>query len=62
MARLEITIELDNDAFAEGSAASEVARILARIALRYEEAKTWGTWLTAHDINGNPVGEFKVSN
>ena len=62
MARLEITIDLDNDAFdylsEEGNV--EVARILDVIGVRFYEAKASGKWLNVHDINGNPVGKFRV--
>ena len=64
MAQLQITIDLDNDAFEylPDNASAEVARILATIASRFDEAKESGKWLNAHDINGNPVGKFKVNN
>ena len=62
MAQLQITIDLDNDALRNppDNVSDEVARILATIARRFYEAKDSGHWLNAHDINGNPVGKFKV--
>lgn len=60
MAQLSITIDLDNDAFEPDNASDEVARVLATIASRFDEARASGKWLNAHDINGNPVGKFKV--
>lgn len=64
MAQLQITIDLDNAVFDESdgfaSAESEVGRILSRIADRFDEAKTSGHWLNAHDLYGNPVAKFKV--
>ena len=59
MAQLQITIDLDNAAFEEATGV-EVARILAAIAKRFIEAREYGKWLNAYDVNGNPVGKFKV--
>ena len=60
MAQLQITIDLDNDALEYLPANDELARILAVIAGRFDEARASGKWMNAHDINGNPVGKFKV--
>ncbi len=59
--QLQITIDLDNAAF-EDDMANEVARILALIAVRFDEARHSynGVWLGTHDINGNRVGEFRI--
>ena len=59
MANMTVTIDLDNAAF-EDNPQEEVRRILDTIALRFYEAKDYGKWLNAHDINGNPVAKFKV--
>jgi len=56
---LTIHIDLDNAAF-EDNPREEVRRILDTIALRFAEARDYGKWLNAHDINGNPVAKFKV--
>jgi len=63
MASLQIVIDLDNDAFEylPDNAAAEVGRILAAIADRFDEAREYGKWLNAHDLNGNSVGKFKVA-
>ena len=62
MAQLLITIDLDNDAFEylPDNASDEVARILNGIASRFDEARECGRWFNTYDINGNPVGKFKV--
>ena len=59
MAQLQITIDLDGAAFEEYPSV-EIARILNHIAHRFYEASESGHWHNAHDINGNPVGKFKV--
>jgi len=59
MTTLNISIDLDNAAFEE-DASVEVARILANIASRFDEAKDYGKWENALDLNGNIVGRFKV--
>ncbi len=65
MAKLEITLDLDNAAFEylPDNESDEVSRILAVIASRVEEARySYGkVWLVARDINGNSVGKFRVS-
>ena len=57
MTQLQITIDLDNDAFRDED---EILRILAVIASRFPEAHNSGKWENAHDINGNPVAKFNV--
>lgn len=62
MAQLQITIDLDNDAFEylPDNARDEVFRILTGIAARLEEARESGKWENVRNINGNSVGRFKV--
>ncbi len=57
MAQLQITIDLDNAALEE---APELARILRIIANTYYNAKGRTGWQTVHDINGNPVGRYRL--
>ena len=58
MAQLQITIDLDNDAFADDS---EIGRILGRITSRIaDDDYNLNHWTNVHDANGNPVGKFKV--
>lgn len=58
MSKVAITIETDNDAFAEYPA-SEVGRILRQYANRVsDESVVEPTFLK--DINGNTVGEVRV--
>ena len=59
MAQLQITIDLDNAAF-DDAPETEITRILRIIANDYYDAKEINKWQNVHDINGNPVGKFKV--
>lgn len=53
----ECTLESDNDAFADGNAADECARIVKEIAARIELGSTHGI---ARDSNGNRVGTWSL--
>ena len=57
MATLTITIDTGNAAFAD-DACTEVARILHKLAAKYEDVSLDNT-IVLHDINGNPVGKAK---
>lgn len=52
-----LKIETDNAAFADGNAASEVARILRETATKIESGHTDGK---LRDSNGNTVGSFAL--
>jgi hypothetical protein len=59
MAQLQITIDLDNAAFDDDR---EVGCILDRIASHVTDRDyDYNHWTNVHDINGNPVGKFKVN-
>lgn len=67
--RIEITIELDNDAFQGASSGDfnteEVKRILVEAAEEFDEANQYenlreGNAHPLHDINGNRVGYWAV--
>ncbi len=53
MSVFSVAIEMNNDAFEEGSV--ELARLLRVIAHRVEEGETDGTVM---DLNGNTAGAF----
>lgn len=56
---IAITFDTDNAAFDDGNGPAETARILRNIAQRIEfSGATYGT---AHDINGNKVGEWSLT-
>lgn len=52
-----IEIETDNDAFADGKAGAELARILRKLADELETTEQIETGLTC-DVNGNTVGWY----
>lgn len=54
MFKLEIDAT-DNDAFADGNRATEIVRILRRVAKLIEAGRTEGK---IQDVNGNTVGSF----
>jgi O-succinylbenzoate synthase len=60
--KLKIEINMDNAAFGDGDAGAEVARILRRLADKYE---SYGDMANIEnvilDINGNKVGRVKVT-
>jgi hypothetical protein len=64
MARLSITIELDNDAFQENDRDFEVARILGNVIERVESGllneNTSGIMGTLRDVNGNTIGALTL--
>ena len=59
MAQLQITIDLDDTVY-DDYACAEIATTLTIIARRLDEAWACGRWLNAHDIDGKPIGKFKV--
>jgi hypothetical protein len=57
----KLTIETGNDAFADGNAPAEIARILREAAPEIEELAADVDWVRAiYDINGNRVGEYTL--
>jgi hypothetical protein len=59
MSRFEMTFSTDNDAFAQGNRADEIARILTEVAdaLRSDGMSAFtGGVIRVRDINGNRVG------
>ncbi len=59
MFRLHINV--DNDAFADGNASSEVARILRDVAGRLDSGTDdFGSYRTLRDLNGNDVGQARL--
>ena len=58
MARITISMRVDNAAFEEGGG-SEVARILRELADVYEECG-FHVFANLRDINGNPIGSAKL--
>jgi len=59
--KVKITINLENDAFADGNTGDEVARILQKLASKMHGLRiTKGDDIDLRDINGNTVGEFRV--
>ena len=59
MALLQITIDLDNDAFDDDGI--EVALVLDQITSHIiDDDFSPNLWTNVHDTNGNPVGKFKV--
>lgn len=60
----KLEIETDNDAFADGKAGPELARILRKLAKRVESEKeitTGPSWIESgpiFDTNGNAVGTY----
>jgi hypothetical protein len=61
--KIKIEITCDNAAFSEenGGAGQEVGRILRRLADRIYIIPEAGGGCALMDINGNKVGEFKVT-
>lgn len=60
---LEVRItELNNDAFKHPTEGGihEIARILRALAYRIEKQEFTGMYENLHDINGNPVGFFRL--
>lgn len=53
-----VKMKTDNDAFADGNAAAEVARILRRIGERLESGERDGACM---DANGNRVGTWALT-
>lgn len=60
--KLKIDIKMDNAAF-EDAQGAECARILRTLAERIEDSDCLspGVWSTLIDLNGNRVGEAKVT-
>lgn len=54
-----LRIETKNQAFEEDNKQIEIVRILRELILRLECGNTEGT---LHDINGNKVGEYTLTN
>lgn len=59
MKKLNIEIELENDAFRGGYRNKEVESCLKNLLYRLKQGYSEGTIL---DHNGNKVGSFKISN
>lgn len=61
-----LKIRTDGAAFAETEAAYcaplEVARILREVADKLEYGEATGLFQTVHDVNGNDVGRWKLTN
>lgn len=55
--KLKVEIEVDNDAFQQGSLEGEIGRILNLVSSRIQMGSTGGTLF---DINGNNVGSFSL--
>lgn len=60
---LRLTIETDNDAFADGNLSHELARILRECASRLQESggSTHRWESTVRDVNGNACGRLVVT-
>lgn len=65
MANLNISINLDNAAFADENLGSEVSRILKTYANAIEEVidpdTSWEMETKLRDINGNTVGQVRFT-
>jgi hypothetical protein len=61
--RFYLTIDLENEAFADGNSGSEIARLLRLTATHVEELDLWDrpSAIYLHDINGNRVGDAVVN-
>ena len=60
--KLTVTIKMDNAAFHDGDNGNELARILRGLAERLDNATVSpGAALNLRDVNGNTVGEARVS-
>lgn len=57
MAKLTVTVDSSNEAFSDGNAGEECARIVRRIADALRDGQTDGG--TCRDINGNKVGSWE---
>jgi len=57
---LTLTIDMDNEAFQDGNAGNEVARILQKVAAEFEEVGH-PQFRRLYDYNGNRVGEITVA-
>jgi len=60
MTMFTLTIQTDNDAFQDGNAASELARLLRRVAQRLPVMDAGGGRI--QDSNGNTVGRWELVN
>lgn len=61
MKQFSLTIDCDNDAFANGQLSNELARILRDLAAQIEEAQPlYGAGYGLTDLNGNTVGNAYV--
>ena len=60
MAKFKIEIDLGNAAF-EDSPMVEVSRILGHLAKELKDCDTLASPLALYDINGNRVGEAKIT-
>ena len=56
---LRVKIDSDNEAFSDGNAAGEVARILRELAARIEDSHDGSGNL--RDFNGNRVGHWSLA-
>ena len=54
-----LQVRTDSAAF-EDDPAPELARILRDVAGRIEAGQDIGHYLTIHDVNGNPVGQYAL--
>jgi hypothetical protein len=57
----QMRFDTENEAFAGGNRESETARILRTVADRVERGESTGLFQNVHDLNGNPVGTFKLT-
>ena len=57
---VSIKLECSNEAF-DGANGGEIARILRKLADKIDGTDIDIGKLSLHDINGNPVGEFKAT-
>jgi len=67
MAQVQISIEINNDAFSDGNAGREVERILNSIVWQTTSNPKTGWELNCltsklRDYNGNTVGKVKIDN
>lgn len=59
-ATFQLTIDLGNAAF-DPDPRGELMRILAEVSARIGRSEAGAKWETVHDINGNPVGRWRIA-
>jgi len=57
----QMRFDTENEAFECGNRESETARILREIADRVERGAASGMFQNVHDLNGNVIGTFKLT-